>query len=109
MLQPLASNLQEVATFLLAPQVALKRIEHFFLSKSVPQTHGLEMARADFFAARTAHGPEAFSCNVPSTSRTLLYSDKAWVYKRHFVLDCNDCSTAQWLGAQRGEESAALV
>ena len=51
----------------------------------------------------------AFLRNVPSTSRTLLFSDKAWVYKRHFVLDCNDCSMAQWLGAQRREASAALV
>ena len=37
----------------------------------------------------------AFLCNVPSTSRTLLFSDKAWVYKRHFVLDCNDYFMAQ--------------
>ena len=41
----------------------------------------------------------AFLCNVPGTSRTLLFSDKAWVYERHFVQDCNDCSAAQWLGA----------
>ena len=47
--------------------------------------------------------PEAFLCNVPSTSRTLLFSDKAWVYKRHFVWDCNDCSVAQWFGAERGK------
>ena len=41
---------------------------------------------------------DAFLCDVPSTSRTLLFSDKAWVYKRHFVPDCYDCSVAQCLG-----------
>ena len=53
--------------------------------------------------------PEAFLCNVPSTSRTLLFSDKAWVYQLQFVQVCNDCSMAQWLRAQRNEESVALV
>ena len=52
---------------------------------------------------------EAFLCNVPSTNRTLLFSDKAWVYKRHFVLECSDCFMARWLGSQRREGSAALV
>ena len=52
---------------------------------------------------------EAFLCYAPSISRTLLFSDKAWVYKRHFVLDCNDCSIAQCLGVQHVEGSAALV
>ena len=52
---------------------------------------------------------DAFLCNVPSTSRTLHFSDKAWVYERPFVQDCNDCSMAQWLGAQRIEGSAALT
>ena len=50
-----------------------------------------------------------YDCNVPSTSKTLLFSDKAWFYKHHFVLDCNGCSMAQWLGAQRREESVAPV
>ena len=45
---------------------------------------------------------EAFLYYVPSISRTLLFSDKAWVYKRHFVLDCNDCSMA-WSAACRGK------
>ena len=26
-----------------------------------------------------------FLCDVPNTSRTLLFSDKAWVYKGHFL------------------------
>ena len=53
--------------------------------------------------------PGAFLCNVPSTSRTLLFSVKAWVYKRHFVQDCNDCSKAQWFGAERAKGSAVLI
>ena len=51
----------------------------------------------------------AFLRNVPSTSRTLLFSDKAWVYKRHFVQDCKARFVAQWLGARRGVGSAELV
>ena len=49
----------------------------------------------------------AFLCNVPSTSKTLLFSDKARVHKRCFVHDCNDRSMAQWVGAQRRIGSAA--
>ena len=39
----------------------------------------------------------AFLCNVPSTSRTLLFFDKAWVYipVRHYFLDYNDFFIAQ--------------
>ena len=36
--------------------------------------------------------PYAFVCNVPRTSRTLLFSDKVWVYIRHYLLDYNDFS-----------------
>ena len=53
--------------------------------------------------------PGAFLCNVPNTSRTILFSDKAWVYKLHFELDCNNCSMAQWRRAPRREGNAALV
>ena len=38
-----------------------------------------------------------------------IFSDKAWVYKRHFVQDCNGCSVAQWLGAERVKGRAGLV
>ena len=53
--------------------------------------------------------PGAFLCNVRSTSTTLLFSDKAGVYKRHFLLIFNECSTAQWLGVHKFVRSAALV
>ena len=45
--------------------------------------------------------PVAFLCNVPNTSRTSLFSDKAWIYKRYYVRNCCDFSLARLLGMQR--------
>ena len=38
---------------------------------------------------------EAFLCNVSNTSRTLLFSDKAWVYESHYLRDYCDFSVAR--------------
>ena len=53
--------------------------------------------------------PEAFLYSVPNTRRTLLFSDKAWVYKRHFVPVCNNCSMALRFRAPPWKGCAALV
>ena len=77
---------------------------NFFIHTQAPTKAGIGIEQLARLAYRYA-----FLCNVPSTSRTLLFSDKAWVYKRHFVLDCDDCSMAQWIRAKRTGGSAALV